>query len=49
MEKKINKPGEHAFFLTAVFLQYLQTCLLYKSLPNQYKTVYKVRQKISQI
>ena len=31
MEKKINKPDEHTFFFTAVFLQYLQTCLLYKS------------------
>ena len=28
MEKKINKPE---FFLTPVFLQYLQTCLLCKS------------------
>ena len=37
------------FFSTAVFLQYLQTCLFYKSQPNQYKTIYKLRQKISQI
>ena len=49
MEKKINQPDELAFFLTAVFLQYLQTCLLYKSQANQYKTVYKVREKIFQI
>ena len=31
MEKKIHESDEHAFFSTAVFLQYLQTCLLYKS------------------
>ena len=32
------------FFLTALFLKYLQTWLLfYKSYANQYKTVFKVR------
>ena len=31
MEKKIHEPYEHASFSTAVFLQQLQTCHLYKS------------------
>ena len=36
MEKKIHEYDQHAFFfLTAVFLQYLQTLLLYKSYSNQ--------------
>ena len=39
----IHKADDHVFFSTAVFLQYLQTCLLYKSWPNQYKTIYKLR------
>ena len=45
MEKKIHESDEHAFFLAAVFLQYLQTCLLSKPYPNQYKTTYKLKQK----
>ena len=49
MEKKINEPDEYAFFSAAVVLQYLQTCLLYKSQPNQCKMVDKVRQNFSNL
>ena len=35
MEEKIHESDEHALFLEAVFLQYLQSFLLYKSKSNQ--------------